>query len=194
MSNYYIVDGSFVSEDYLCHYGVPGMKWGVRRALSKQRSNEKLMKKALDYDKRSANLTKKSEKIHSEKDLELANRKSIKSAKYYKKAARLGKKALKVDSDYKRSVYEARSEKAKYKGAKAKIDANRISKTSGYGIKAMRYSIKSDKVAAKAAKARMKIANNERYIATMKRKISSLSQEELSGAYSFVNDLIGDNR
>ena len=105
----------------------------------------------------------------------------------------MGKKALKVDSDYKRSVYEARSEKAKYKGAKAKIDANRISKTSGYGIKAMRYSIKSDKVAAKAEKARMKIANDERYIATMKRKISSLSQEELSGAYSFVNDLIGDN-
>lgn len=38
----------------------------------------------------------------------------------------------------------------------------------------------------------MKIANNERYVATMNRKISTLSKEELSGAYSFVNELMRD--
>ena len=38
----------------------------------------------------------------------------------------------------------------------------------------------------------MKIANNERYIAMMNKKISSLSKEELSGAYSFVNELNKD--
>ena len=31
MSDYYLVDGNFVSEDYLCHYGVRGTKWGIRR-------------------------------------------------------------------------------------------------------------------------------------------------------------------
>ena len=31
MCDYYLVDRNFVSEDYLCHYGVKGMKWGIRR-------------------------------------------------------------------------------------------------------------------------------------------------------------------
>lgn len=31
MPNYYVIDGNFVSKDYVCHYGVPGMKWGTRR-------------------------------------------------------------------------------------------------------------------------------------------------------------------
>lgn len=69
------------------------------------------------------------------------------------------------------------------------MQGNRMSKTTGYGVKAMKYSIKSDRVAIKAAKARKKIANNQAYMAKINRKISTISQEDLDGAYAFVKEL-----
>ena len=179
MKNDYVVfsNGVFLSTEELYHYGVIGMKWGVSRASRLTGRNDKLARKALKYDAKSAKYLKKSEKRHAEIDLERANRAAIKGAKYLKKAAVVRKKVLKAD-DYDQVKAERKATKLEYKAAKKTAKGNRLSKTVGYGAKAMKYSIKSDKFAIKAAKARAKMANNKAYESMMKKRVSSLDPEK----------------
>lgn len=190
MSNYNYMIGS---NGELYHYGVLGMKWGVHRAQKRAAQNVKLGRKALKYDKKAAVYTKKSEKAHSELDLESANKAGIKAAKYRKKAATTRQKALKGD-DIDRLSAEKKASKLEYKAAKYEAKSNRLSKGAGYGMKAMKYSIKSDKVAIKAAKARSEMASNKAYIDMMNRRMKSLDADTLKKVETSFEDYLKNKR
>lgn len=177
-----------MTNEELQHYGVLGMKWGQHRIARKTARNEKLRKRALKYDKKSAVAAKKSEKAHAEYDLESSNKAAKKAANYKVKAAKLEKRALKETDEIKKSKYEAKAAKASYKSSVQQMKANQISKTKGYGAKAMKESIKSDKMARKAAKARMAIAQNESYIKAMNKKLSEASDQTVKRGRSYLGD------
>lgn len=178
-----------MNSDELMHYGVLGTKWGVLRSKMKSGTLDKYATKAAKYDKKSAVYTKRSEKAHSKYDLGRSNRAATKAAKFNKKAAKVQKKIIKSDDNLRKVLLEKQAARYSYKAANKQTKANRISKTKGYGVRAMKLSVKSDKVAQKAAKARMKLANNKAYISMMNRKVNSLTGEKKEKVNDFIKKI-----
>lgn len=68
-------------EDELCHYGVKGMKWGVRRSYGNKAKTAAYLKKTSNkYEKKAAKFTKKAEKATAKGNRD--------QAKYYNQVAK----------------------------------------------------------------------------------------------------------
>lgn len=105
MSEFYIARRDSVSEDELMHYGVKGMKWGVRRdveLIANRRRNDTVRKAKNDYEmgkidkskykslKKQANVDKKSYMNKVKKDFE-----SKSKADQYKMSTQIKTQAIK---------------------------------------------------------------------------------------------------
>ena len=187
-----ILDDHIVRDGELYHYGVVGMKWGVRRAVSKTQRRSKLERKAAKYTIKAEKARKKSDKLHAEELDKSIRNKSAKAAKFRVKAAKLMKKSLSEVDDYKSDRLVRKAEKNKLKAEKINREIGTYKRNAAYSMEANSLASKADKYTYKAQKVKYKLANDKRYTSLMKKRVSSLTNEELSGRYAFAKSLLDD--
>ena len=177
-------------DNELQHYAVVGMKWGVHRARKKAARVEKLKKKALTNEVKAEKNARRAERAHARYDLGRSNRSATAAARNRMKAAKLDRKALKADNDYTAARLNRKARKLEYRATRQQAKADILSKSTGYGPRSMRWVMRSHQFAQKAARARYRLANDEYYIKTLQKKMSEISNEDLQGAYRFVDDYL----
>ena len=186
MSDYIIVNGE------LYHYGVLGMKWGVRRAVRKQNRRQSLEKKAAKYDLKSATASSKSDKAFSSDLDKRAKKVVMKSANYTTKAAELRKRSANATDDMKKLSMEKKAAKYQLKADKKNREANVHRRATPFDGKAEKYAKKADKYTYKASKVRNKIAGNDKYVGLMKKRVSELSDDKrVKLGETYIKNLIG---
>ena len=153
-------------ETYLEHYGVKGMKWGVRKAVRKVRKNERLQQKAKKYDTKAD----MDEHLHPKRRFGDSNGKlgdDILDYGQQRKAIKTREKANAIERKNNRTRDGETIVKANARRAKANVEASKLRYKSAK-IEADLKVISKYRV--KAAKARMFVAQNEEYIENMRRK------------------------
>lgn len=164
---------------YICHHGIKGQRWGVRRfqnedgtltkkgqkrVMERRKESDKLSDKIYSKSIKRDKYLKKAEKIHAKKDLGRSNRYAKKAYKYAIKADKIRKwnsdisdLKLKLENDVKASKYEIKSYKKKLK-------SERLSKSAAYSWRALRFVRKAGKQSVKMAKYSKRIANNNVFL------------------------------
>ena len=167
----YIYYGKNESEVELKHYGVLGMKWGVRRArrqLSKATTSEGRQRAISKLQSHKAKATRKIQKL--EKKHEKLKTKVDKAIeKQDVKAAKLGAKAAKLRR--KQHGFFTSQEKAE------KLD-----------FKATKLEARAKELEAMSKKAKAKIAANENLTNTFKSGVNDIDQALVSAGKKYIED------
>ena len=153
-------------ETYLEHYGVKGMKWGVRKAIRKVRKNERLRQKAKKYDAKAD----MDEHLHPKRRFGDSNGKlgdDILDYGQQRNAIKMREKANAIERKNNRTRDGETIVKANARRAKANVEASKLRYKSAK-IEADLKVISKYRV--KAAKARMFVAQNDQFIENMRRK------------------------
>lgn len=154
----------------LKHYGVKGMKWGVRRAsnqLSKSTSKEERDKAVARLQKHRTKATNKIAKLESQhvklqkKSDQYAMKNDIKAQKLKSKAAKKSKKA------YGRFTSKNKADKLMYEAGKLNARA--------------------DAMIAKSETAKAKIAKNEKMTAAFKQGVSTIDKTLIEKGRKYIN-------
>lgn len=156
---YYLERQLLTSGDYLAHYGVMGMKWGVRHderragyVAKKQRNQEKIN-----------TYTKQLNTVGAQK-------RAARAAKYQHKVDKLQRKASKA---------QARLAKGKTLSSR---EQRRIAKYEKYKAKVAKNSVKNDKY-------QMKISKLQARNARLDKKIAKMDRPSRSGARAYQRGL-----
>lgn len=158
-------------KDELRHYGVVGMKWGVRRGLSELRESNKTGNKG-GHNHAVAVLSGHRDKIN--KKLATLDKKSDKlESKRYKQATKDATKIAKL---------ERKAEKALMKSYKTKS----VEKAEEYKQKSVAWNYKASKLKQKSAKTQVKIEKNNKLKETFKTKLNEINDELVTKGQDFL--------
>lgn len=172
-------------DDYIEHFGIPGMRWGVRRTPEQLGNKiDKLLEKnknLSDYiskqNKRSSSLDEKSLKFQNKQSkwVRRINKASAKKAKYESKIYKQNHKLFGKPNTDKIAKYMAKSMKQQYKIDKAQRH-----------IKFNKYKLKSDRAKSKALEAENYLRKNERMISIYKNTIRDINSGTIDIGKSFI--------